>query len=220
MCEHEQITTTHSHFRLCDGDVRAAPLRSSLQPEEVYSAAAVRLSGAQRVFEIGLPQAGGLLRDAPDLCRAIHLKVVPHFTTFQKAARRLLVAAPVRRLLDDTIHVGVAVHRTKRRVALAALDGTGFESRHVSSYYVRRRESGGNFRGKWHSLSYHHYPMAGILFDCASHIDRGGCPGPRAQAGQPALPPSAERGPATREGVGAGCGRGLRQRGRARIRAL
>src|SRR6266436_2764272 len=75
-----------------------------------------------------------LLADTPDLCKAIELTTVPHFTTFQKAAQRLLVATPARRLLDQTIHVGIAVHRMKKRVALAALDGTGFESRHASSY--------------------------------------------------------------------------------------
>lgn len=111
-----------------------------------------------------------LLTDAPELCAAIDLKAVPHFTTFQKAARRLLATAPARRLLDYTIHVGVALRRIKRRVDFGALDGTGFESRHVSSYYVRRRESGGKFRGKWHSLTYRRFPKAGILCDCESHM--------------------------------------------------
>jgi hypothetical protein len=112
----------------------------------------------------------GLLRDTPDLCKAIELTKVPHFTTFQKAAERLLLAAPARRLLDTTIHVGAAVRRIKRRVDLAALDGTGFESRHASSYYVRRRETGGKYRGKYHSLTYRRFPKAGILCDCASHM--------------------------------------------------
>ncbi len=86
-----------------------------------------------------------LLADTPDLCKTIELTKVPHFTTIQKAAQRLLVATPARRLLDWTIHIGVALRRIKRRVVLAALDGTGFESRHASSYYVRRRETGGKF---------------------------------------------------------------------------
>ena len=84
-----------------------------------------------------------LLTDTPDLCKTIELSKVPHFTTFQKAAQRLLVATPARRLLDWTIHIGVALRRIKRRVVMAALDGTGFESHHASSYYVRRRETGG-----------------------------------------------------------------------------
>jgi hypothetical protein len=118
-----------------------------------------------------------LLSDTPELCKAIELTKVPHFTTFQKAAQRLLLAAPARRLLDTTIHVGVAVGRTKRRVVLAALDGTGFESHHASSYYVRRRETGGKFAGKSHALTYRRFPKAGILCDCASHMILAVVPG-------------------------------------------
>jgi len=115
-----------------------------------------------------------LLADTPDLCRAIDLKVVPHFTTFQKAAQRLLAAAPARLLLDQTIHVAVAVRRMKRRVALAALDGTGFESRHVSSYYVRRRANTGKY---WQRLTYRTFPKAGLLCDCKSHLILAVVPG-------------------------------------------
>jgi len=42
------------------------------------------------------------LRDAPSLAEAIDLQHVPHFTTLQKAAARLLVSADARRLLDST----------------------------------------------------------------------------------------------------------------------
>ena len=118
-----------------------------------------------------------LLLDTPDLCEVIELKQVPHFTTFQKAARRLLLALPARRLLDETIRIGVAARWTKKRVLLAAVDGTGFESHHASSYYVRRRESQGKFRGKWHSLTYRRFPKAGILCDCVSHIILAMTPG-------------------------------------------
>lgn len=86
-----------------------------------------------------------------------------YLTIFQKAARRLLATTPARIPLNYTIHIGVALRRIKRRVAFGALDGTGSESRHVSSYYVRRRESGGKFRGKRHSLKYRRFPKAGIL---------------------------------------------------------
>jgi hypothetical protein len=118
-----------------------------------------------------------LLTDTPDLCRAIHLEKVPHFTTFQKAAQRLLLTPPARRLLDETIHVGIAVRRIRKRIDLAALDGTGFESHHASSYYVRRRESNGKNRGTWHSLTYRRFPKVGILCDCASHMILAAVPG-------------------------------------------
>lgn len=52
-----------------------------------------------------LPYRGtvGLLKDSPALCEAIGLEVVPHFTTLQKAADRLLVAPAFRRLLSATV---------------------------------------------------------------------------------------------------------------------
>ena len=40
------------------------------------------------------------LQDATAWCEAIELANVPHYTTFQKAAKRLLRASPVAELLD------------------------------------------------------------------------------------------------------------------------
>jgi hypothetical protein len=108
-----------------------------------------------------------LLIDSPSLCEAIDLKDTPHYTTFQKAARRLLLAVPARRLLDWTIHVGIALRRLRKRVVLAALDGTGFESHHASRYYVQRRS---NTNKNWQKITYRTFPKAGILCDCSSHM--------------------------------------------------
>ena len=82
----------------------------------------------------------GILNDSSDLCRCIHLQVVPHFTTLQKAAKRLLSAPPVRRLLDATVIPVTFRGPRRRRVPLAAIDGTGFETRHISAYFVQRRK--------------------------------------------------------------------------------
>jgi hypothetical protein len=43
-----------------------------------------------------------LLRDCGDLMAMIELKAVQHFTTFQKAADRLLLSTSARRLLGET----------------------------------------------------------------------------------------------------------------------
>jgi hypothetical protein len=118
-----------------------------------------------------------LLIDTPELCETIELHQVPHFTTFQKAANRLLRTKRAQRLLDESIEMGVVLRRLKKRIALAALDGTGFESHHASSYYVRRRETGGKFAGKRHALTYRRFPKAGILCDCASHMILAVVPG-------------------------------------------
>jgi hypothetical protein len=84
------------------------------------------------------------LADHSDLGRLIDLRVVPHFTTFQKAAARLLKAAPARATFDAVLDRALHDKVRKRRVPLAAVDGTGMESRHVSRYYVRRRAKTGS----------------------------------------------------------------------------
>src|SRR3954470_6552479 len=43
------------------------------------------------------------LSDHPDLAGLIGLKAVPHYTTFQKAAQRLLAATPGRRMFDAVL---------------------------------------------------------------------------------------------------------------------
>ena len=60
-----------------------------------------------RRFYLSLECAGygatAILADMPDLCKAIGLLKVPHFTTLQKAARRLMVSVVSRELLEGTI---------------------------------------------------------------------------------------------------------------------
>jgi len=108
-----------------------------------------------------------VLRDAPQLGAAIDLKSVPHFTAFQKAADRLLLTASVRRLLDGTLKLAQLQGRLGARSKLAALDGTGWESRHASRYFVSRRAKGLKTR---QDTTYRRFPKAGVLCDCRSHL--------------------------------------------------
>lgn len=108
-----------------------------------------------------------LLVDCPELCSTIGLDLVPHFTTFQKAAQRLLITPRAQRLLDKTVHLAQATGRLKSRVAMAAGDGSGWESHHVSHYYVNRRASCSKY---WQKTTYARFPKAGVLCDCASHL--------------------------------------------------
>ncbi len=112
--------------------------------------------------------------DTPEFRTAIGLHKVPHFTTFQKAARRLLGHARAHGLLRKTIQIAVKRRHIGRRVALAALDGTGLESHHASTYYVRRRAAGGK---TWQKTTYTRFPKAGILCDCRSHLILAVVPG-------------------------------------------
>jgi hypothetical protein len=59
-------------------------------------------------------------------------------------------------------------------VLLAALDGTGFESHHAGSYYVRRRAAGGK---SWQNITYRRFPKAGVVCDTESHLILAVVPG-------------------------------------------
>ena len=120
-----------------------------------------------------------LLVDAPELCGTIGLRTVPHFTTFHKASRRLLVYRRAKRLLHKTVRRAVSAGLVKAKVPLAAMDATGLESHHASPYYVRRKAKGGKSE---QNLSYSRFPKLGLVCDCSTHFilavvpDRG--PGP------------------------------------------
>jgi hypothetical protein len=113
------------------------------------------------------------LADHPDLGRLIALKAVPHFTTFQKAAQRLLAAVPGRRMFDAVLEHALKHRVRKRRVPLASVDGTGMESRHVSRYYTKRRADGDPDGDR----TYAHYPKVVFVVDCASHLILSAVPG-------------------------------------------
>jgi Transposase DDE domain len=108
-----------------------------------------------------------LLQDTPELAAAIDLKKIPDFTTLQKAAGRLLVSPLASQLLDMTVRLGKAVGKLDTTAPLAAMDGTGLESRHASAYYVRRKAKGGKSEQK---LTYQRFPKAGLVSECKSHL--------------------------------------------------
>jgi hypothetical protein len=104
------------------------------------------------------------LEDHPALFAILELKQVPHFTTFQKASRRLLLMGPARRLLESTVrqHLG-----RRQRVKRAAIDSTGLECSCASGYFVRRRKRVGD---PWKTVVYHHYPKLGLVCNTDDHF--------------------------------------------------
>ena len=114
-----------------------------------------------------------LLTDTPTLAGAIELETIPHFTTFQKAYDRLLGSRRAKRLLDETVDGAMKHKLMKRRVKLAAIDGTGFESRHVSTYYAKRKQQTAGNKGR----KRRRFPKAGIVCDCESHVILAVVPG-------------------------------------------
>ncbi len=109
-----------------------------------------------------------MLSDLPELRKTIGLKQVPHFTTLQKAEKRLLQSSAGSALLKATIRLAIKAKIMKRKVKLAAIDGTGFESHHISSYFVKRRQRG--CKHLYQTTKYTRYPKADIICDSASHI--------------------------------------------------
>jgi transposase len=136
-----------------------------------------------------------LLEDAPTLAAVIGLKEVPHFSTFQKAAARLLVSRRVARLLDETVDLAAEYGVMKKKVALAAIDGTGFETRHISAYFVRRRDRA--CKTGYQTTTYTRFPHANLICDCHSHlvlgVVTGRGPGPDDPYFQPVLKQAADR---------------------------
>ncbi len=110
------------------------------------------------------------LEDLPDLVRLLGLRHVPHWTTLQKASRRLLVRRRVRRLLAFTIE---RVLGRRRRVKRAAMDSSGFECGHTSHYYARRRTKGATAQEK---VRYSRYAKLEAAFDVETHLILGAIP--------------------------------------------
>lgn len=104
------------------------------------------------------------LRDSPSLCEAMGLLTLPHFTTLQKAADRLLLKPLARKLLNATVrcHLG-----RRQRVPLAAIDSTGLECTAASAYFVRRRA---NMKSPWRSMIYHRFPKLSVICAVDSHF--------------------------------------------------
>ena len=116
-----------------------------------------------------------LLRDAPDLAQAIGLECVPHFTTFQKSRPNACCDRAVRgAILAATLRMASHPGKLRGWIRLAALDGSGWESRHASGFYVRRRAKGGESLLKtW----YRRFPKAGLACDTQTHLTPGPVPG-------------------------------------------
>jgi hypothetical protein len=108
-----------------------------------------------------------VLKDAAEFRGVLGMQEVPHYTTFQKAAKRLLRYPIARRLLRATLRVARQRHVLRVRIRLGALDATGFESHHVSTYYARRRRQGGARKQR---VRCSHFPKLHLLCDTSTHL--------------------------------------------------
>jgi hypothetical protein len=108
----------------------------------------------------------GILEDMSELCDLLGLKSVPHFTTLQKASKRLLSVPRVRHLLGHTVRRFFRKRRS-RRVRRVAFDSTGLELGHRSAYYVRRRNGAAK---RWQTVAYSRFAKLEAAVDCRSHL--------------------------------------------------
>lgn len=115
-----------------------------------------------------------ILKDSSDLRKALALTEVPHFTTLQKTSKQLFTAKQVRNLIKSILQLAKQKKIMPTKVLLAALDGTGFESRHVSRYFVQRRDR--TVKDKYETAYYQRFPKAGIVCDTANHLILAGIP--------------------------------------------
>ncbi len=111
----------------------------------------------------------GLLTDCESLTSAIRLPKVPHYTTLQKAADRLLILSSFHRLLTATVNRARKSKALPRRRLLAAMDSSGFESQHVSRYFAQRRKKAGK-HGRICRVVYHRYPKLSLACETTSHL--------------------------------------------------
>ena len=118
-----------------------------------------------------------MLSEWSDLREVIGLKVVPHFTTLQKAAARLLLRSEANRLLEATLTCADERSSSRAVTKLAAIDSSGFETRHISSYFVRRCDRDFKSRGIWQTTTYRPYPKLGLVCDCETHLVIAALPG-------------------------------------------
>jgi transposase len=105
-----------------------------------------------------------ILADSSDLCKAFDLDTVPHFTTLQKASKKLLRFSVANRLLEATVK---SVTKDDTTIDLAAIDSTGFESGHVSRYFVKRRSREPK---PYQTTTYRRWPKLAIVCDCSNHL--------------------------------------------------
>ncbi|MCH7848713.1 MAG: transposase [Planctomycetes bacterium] len=109
------------------------------------------------------------LHDMPELCKAMQLTRIPHYTTLQKASRRLLCFSSVRELLLASVQMN---SQSRNRIEYAVADSSGFESGRISPYFVRRCARGHRKLKNplYQTARYTKFPKLAIICDCSTHM--------------------------------------------------
>ena len=116
-----------------------------------------------------------ILTDSSDLRKVLELAETPHYTTLQKAAHRFTRKKTTTKLMRESVAIAGDSKLLKKSVALAALDSTGFESHHTSTYFVSRKRRKGYAHG-YQTMKYSRFPKLSIVVDAASLLVLSGVP--------------------------------------------
>jgi len=114
-----------------------------------------------------------ILKDSSDLQHILELSNIPHYTTLQKAAQRLTNKNTLQKLIKEILKMAIEGKIMDKVVKLSAIDGTGFESHHISAYFVKRRAKE---RETYQKTTYARYPKLGLVIDTKSHLALSGVP--------------------------------------------
>jgi hypothetical protein len=105
-----------------------------------------------------------LLADFEAMQTYLGLPRVPHYTTLQKASRRLLRTSQARTLFHGVVRRFLG---RRRRVRLAAMDSTGLDLGRRSTYYARRRQAKKAAKKR---VLYSRFAKLEVCFECRSHV--------------------------------------------------
>ncbi len=108
-----------------------------------------------------------IIADSNDIQKALELKTTPHFTTLQKAEARVFSHKQFVKLMKTILKLAEHLKIQPAITKLAAIDSTGFETRHISKYFVTRRHYALKNTQK---TQYSRYPKADILCNTANHL--------------------------------------------------
>jgi len=111
-----------------------------------------------------------ILENSSDLQKVLELSEIPHYTTLQKAAHRLTNKNTLDKLMKKMITLSINTRILKNKVALSAIDSTGFESHYTSAYFIRRKAKG----GEQHQTTTYSRFKVGFVVDYASYLVLGG----------------------------------------------
>jgi len=120
-----------------------------------------------------------ILQDNPTLCEDLELCKVPHFTTLQKAERKLLDDRNTHAMLTQSVGLYFdldaatdEVPAQAQPIEQVAADSTGFELDHASRYFTRRSQNPHKNKGegRLQPATYRAFAKLGIIACCATHM--------------------------------------------------